>query len=146
MSAKDGFEQALLDHIFLNSAVANVGDGTGLRGSSTAGSLWVALYTAAPSDANEGTECDYTGYDRVEVARSAGGWTRTGSSMSNTAAITFPQCTAGDTDIAQWFTINTGATPNDDDAILWGALSAPMTIDVGATPEFAIGALAITCD
>ena len=148
MSAKDGFEQALLDLIFLNRDIPDIGDAAGLQNSASAGSFWVALYTAAPSDSAQGTECDYTGYARVEVARSAGGWTRTGSSMANTAAVTFPQCTAGDTDIAQWFTINTGSDPDpsEDDAILWGALSAPMTIDVGATPEFAAGALTTTCD
>jgi len=146
MSAKDGFEQDMLDHIFLNEDIPNIGDAGGLLGSATAGSFWMAMYTAAPSDSTEGTECDYTGYARVEVARSAGGFTRTGSSMSNTAAVTFPQCTAGDTDYAQWFTINKGATPNDDDAIFWGALTGILTIDVGATPEFPIGDLTITCD
>jgi hypothetical protein len=148
MSAKNGFETALLSHIFNNDDIANIGDANGLLGSSTAGSFWVALYTTAPSDSDEGTECDYTGYLRVEVARSAGGWTVSGGQVSNTAAVTFPQCTAGDTDIAQWFTINTGSDPDpsEDDAILWGSLSASMTIDVGATPEFAIGALVITCD
>lgn len=146
MSAKDTFEQNMLDHVFLNEDIPNIGDGTGLRGSSVAGSFWIALYVGAPSDSAQGSECDYTGYARVEVVRGPGGWTRAGSVITNTAAVTFPQCTAGATDEAQWFTINTGSTPYTDDAIFWGLLTGVLTIDVGATPSFPIGDLEVTCD
>ena len=40
MSKSNAWETALLQHLFTNSDVANVGDATGLRGSSTAGSLY----------------------------------------------------------------------------------------------------------
>ena len=39
MSKANGFENSLLLLVFNNTNIANVGDGTGLRGSATAGSL-----------------------------------------------------------------------------------------------------------
>jgi hypothetical protein len=146
MSAKDGFETSLLQHIFTNSAITNIGDAGGLLPSSTAGSLYVALYTVTPSDSAQGTECDYVGYSRVAVARSAGGWTVSGNNASNTAAITFGQCLSGATDTAVAFSVNKAAVTGVDDAILWGALSSNLDISVGVTPEFAIGDLDVNVD
>ena len=51
MSASDSLETSILNHIFINSDIANIGDATGLRGSSTAGSLYISLHTADPTDA-----------------------------------------------------------------------------------------------
>ena len=93
-SKRDNFETNLLELIFNNANLANIGDTTGLRGASTAGNFWVALYSAAPTDSTNGTEAVYTNYARVAVARSAGGWTCSGNNAYNTAAITFPQCGA----------------------------------------------------
>jgi len=146
MSAKDGFETSLLQHIFTNSAITFIGDAGGLLPSSGAGSLYVALYTVTPSDSAPGTECDYVGYARVAVARSAGGWTVSGNNASNTTAITFGQCLSGSTDTAVAFSINKAAPTGVDDAILWGALSSNLDISVGVTPEFAIGDLDVNCD
>ena len=51
MAASDKFEHYLLELIFNNegSPTLEIGDSSGLRGSSTAGSLYVALHTAAPT-------------------------------------------------------------------------------------------------
>lgn len=148
MSAKDGFETSLLQHIFQNTAIANIGDAGGLLGSSAAGSLWVALYTVTPADNSQGTECDYAGYTRVAVTRASGtgGWTISGGNASNTSAITFPQCVSGTTDTAVAFSINTASSVGGDDAILWGALSSNLDISVGVTPEFAVGDLDVNVD
>lgn len=146
MSAKDGFEYTLLQHIFNNAAVTGIGDSGGLLPSSGAGSLYVALYTVTPSDSAQGTECDYNGYARVAVARTTGGWTISGNNASNTAAITFGQCVSGATDTAVAFSINTGSATGVNDAILWGALSSNLDISVGVTPEFAIGDLDVNVD
>ena len=51
MSKSNSFETSLLQHIFNNTAIANVGDATGLPASATAGSLWVSLHTADPGEA-----------------------------------------------------------------------------------------------
>lgn len=97
MSKGNTFENDYLLLIFNNTNIANLGDATGVRGSSTAGSLYVALHTADPGEAGDQTtsEISYTGYARVAVARSAGGWTVSSNSVSNTAAVTFGQMTAG---------------------------------------------------
>ena len=50
MSFTDASEQALLDLIFLNTNWANIGDATGLRGSSAAGNFWISLHTADPGE------------------------------------------------------------------------------------------------
>jgi hypothetical protein len=66
----------LLKLVFTNTTWANVGDATGLVGSSVAGSLYVSLHTASPAAGDQTTsETSYTGYARVAVARSGAGWT-----------------------------------------------------------------------
>lgn len=81
-----------------NTNIATLGDATGVRGSSTAGSLYVALHTAQPSAASDQTsnEATFTGYARVGAARNSGGWTVSTVQVSNTAAITFAQNTGSD--------------------------------------------------
>lgn len=97
MSKGNTFENDLLLLIFNNTNAADIGDATGLRGSTTAGSLYAALHTADPGEAGSQntTEVTYTSYARVAVARSAGGWTVTANSVSPTAAISFPAGTGG---------------------------------------------------
>src|SRR5690349_18011687 len=100
MSASNSFETAILNLFFANSNFANVGDATGLRGSTTAGNLYIALYTADPGETGTATtnEATYTNYARVAVARSGSGWTVSGNSASNAGVVTFPTCgTTGNT-------------------------------------------------
>jgi hypothetical protein len=142
-SITNAFETSLLGLIFNNTDVANIGDAAGLQNSATAGSLYVALYTTAPTDSTSGTECNYTGYARVAVARSAGGWTISGNNAANTAAVTFGLCTAG-SNTALAFGILTASSAGD--LLFWGDLSANLAISNGVTPEFAAGALDINID
>lgn len=97
MSKADTWEFGLLDLLFLNTAFTNVGDAGGLLPSATVGSLFLSLHTADPGEAGDQTtnETSYTSYARVAVARSAGGFTRTGSSISPTANVDFPAATGG---------------------------------------------------
>lgn len=144
-SKKDTFENSLLAHIFNNANIANMGDATGLRGSTAAGNLYVALFTVAPSDSAQGTEANYTNYARVAVARSAGGWTVAGNNASNAAAITFPTCGATPNTLVA-FAICLAGAAGVDDAIYWGDLTANLAVSNGITPEFAIGDLDINED
>lgn len=75
MSMSNAFETSLLDHIFNNAAVANIGDAGGLQPSATAGSLYLSLHTGDPGEAGDQTtnETAYTNYARVAVVRTAGG-------------------------------------------------------------------------
>lgn len=104
MSKGNTFENELLLHLFQNANIANIGDATGLRSSTGAGSLYVALHTADPGEAGDQTtsEATYGSYARVAVARTAGGWTVTGNLVQNAAAVTFPICTSGSNNVTHW--------------------------------------------
>ena len=145
MSKSDAAETAFLTLVFNNTDWANIGDATGLRGSTGAGSLYVALHTADPTDAGNATafECAYAGpYARQAVARSGAGWTVSGDTVSNAALIQFPQCSGG-SETATHASVTTAASGTS--VILWsGALSAPLSISAGIQPQIAAGALDIT--
>jgi hypothetical protein len=146
MSATNAFETSLLSHIFANANIANVGDATGLRGSSTAGSLYVSLHTADPGETGDQTtsEATYTSYARVAVARSGAGWTVSGNNASNAAAVTFPAATGGSNTITH-FGIGTDSSGTGN-LLFKGALSASLAVSSGITPSFAIGELDVNCD
>lgn len=146
MSFSNTAEQAILDLLFLNSAFANVGDAGGLRPSAAAGSLYIALHTGALTDtsAQNTNEAAYTGYARVAVARSGAGWSRTGSTMSNVAAVQFPLCTGGSETLTH-FSIGL-ATSGATTILMYGTLNAPMAVSNGIQPQFAAGALTASLD
>jgi hypothetical protein len=141
MSKGNTFENDLLLLIFNNTNAADIGDATGLRGSSSAGSLYVCLHTADPGEAGNATtnECAYTSYARVAVARSGAGWTVTGNAVTNAALIQFPQCTGG-SETATHFSI-TVASSSTSKILYKGALSASLAISSGIQPQFAAGEL-----
>lgn len=153
MSASDTFESDLLKLIFQNTNIANLGDATGVRGSAAAGSLYIALHTADPTDAaasgQNTNEATYTGYARVAVVRSAVGFTISGTSptqVANAAAVTFGACTAGSSTVTHF---SFGRDVSGVGEILCsGALTSPasLAVTVGITPSFAIGALVATVD
>jgi hypothetical protein len=146
MSKSNAFETSLLNLIFNNSAIADIGDASGLQPSSTAGSLYVSLHTGDPGEAGSQTtnECAYTSYARVAVARSAGGWTVSGNNASNTAAVTWPQATGG-SETATHFGIGTDSS-GAGNLLYSGALNSGLAISNGITPEAAIGDIDITED
>lgn len=145
MSKTNSWENSLLLHLFNNSDVANVGDATGLRGSTTAGSLYVSLHTGDPGEAGSQTtsECAYTSYARVAVARSGAGFTVTSNSVSPAAAVTFPEATGG-TETATHFGVGT-ASSGAGVLLYKGAISPNIAIATGVTPQLTT-ASAITED
>lgn len=149
MSASNAFENDCMLLLFNNTNIANLGDATGVRGSSTAGSLFVALHTADPGEAGNQTtsEATYTGYARVAVARSSAGWTISGTAptqAANAAVVTFGACTAGSNTIT-FFSVG-DATSGTGEILASGALTASLAVSAGITPSFAIGALTVTLD
>lgn len=143
MSATNSFETALLSLIFANDAIANIGDASGLQPSSADGNLYVALFTADPTESGlTANECAYTSYARVAVSRT-NGWTVSGNGVENAAAITFPQATGG-SETATHFAIMTASSSGD--MLFSGALGSSQAIASGTTPEFAAGGLTITVD
>jgi hypothetical protein len=139
MTAKtDSLENAFLALLFQNANFANVGDATGLRGSTTAGQLFLSLHTADPGEAGaqNTSEVSYTGYARVGINRAsgAGGFTVTTNSVSPTTQPTsFGACTAGSA-TATHFGIGT-ATSGAGVLLYRGALSASISISSGVTPQ-----------
>lgn len=135
MSKSNSLENSLLELLFKNTNIANVGDATGVRGSSTAGSLYFSLHTSDPGEAGDQTtnECAYTDYARVAVARSGVGFAVTGNSVSPAANVDFPVATGG-TETATHFGIGTAATSTG--VLLYsGTISPNISISTGVTPR-----------
>jgi hypothetical protein len=155
MSAwSDTAENKLIDWFFraqaigLNGATAAAGTGPA--------TLYVALLTAAPSDAGGGTEVSGGSYARVAVTSSLTNWagtqgagTTTASSgtsgtTSNNNTITFPAPTAN------WGVVTHAAiydASSGGNLVAWSALSASKTVNNGdAAPSFPAGSLTFQID
>lgn len=127
-----------------NQMVALLFNGTALPWSNS--NLFVALHTADPGEAGDQTtnEATYTGYARVSVARDNGGWTVSGNQASNTAEITFGECTAGSNTITH---VSVGLVVSGASQILYkGALTASIAISNLITPRFPAGTLVMQED
>lgn len=148
MSATNVFENGLLSLIFENANYANVGDATGLRGSSTAGVFYVSLHTGDPGETGDQStsETSYTNYLRSggSVARSTAGWTVASGVADNDAAITYASCGASGATLTH-FGIGSDSS-GIGNLFLKGALSASLAVSSGVTPSFAAGALDVSLD
>jgi hypothetical protein len=109
------------------------------------GSLYCALFTAAPSDSGGGTEVSGNAYVRQTLSKATGTWTLgsagTGQ-ISNTAAITFPAATPAGWGTITHFGLFDASTAGN--LIVHGALTASKAIGIGDVFQFAIGQLIIT--
>lgn len=146
MSKSNTFENDLLLLIFNNTDIADIGDAGGLQNSATAGSLYVALHTGDPGEGGTATtsESAYGSYARVAVARTAGGWTVSGNTASNTALVQFPECSSGSETITH-VSITT-ASSGASKILYSGALTASRAISTGIQPQFSAAALTVTED
>lgn len=143
MSKGNTFENDFLKLIFQATAIANIADNAA---ASPLTNLYVSLHTADPGEAGDQTtsEATYTGYARIPVARTAGGWTVTANAVENAAAITFGLCTAGSNTITH-FAIGT-LVSGAGKILFKGALTGSLAVSSGITPQFAAGALDVTED
>lgn len=135
MSKTNSWENGLLKLLFNNDNFANVGDATGLRGSSTAGSLYVSGHTSDPGEAGDQTtnEIGYTSYGRVAVSRSSSGWTVTGNSVSPVANIDFPAGTGGSGTMSNF---GIGTASSGAGVLLYkGTVTPNITCGNGITPR-----------
>lgn len=146
MSATNAFENGLLSLIFENANYANVGDATGLRGSSTAGVFYISLHTGDPGEAGSQTtsETAYTNYARVSVARSTAGWTVASGVADNDSVITFGTGGATGSTLTN-FGIGSDSS-GAGNLFLKGALTASLAVSNGITPSYAAGALDVSLD
>lgn len=112
--------------------------------SSPATNLYVSLHTASPAAGGSQTtnEAAYTSYARVAVARSGSGWSISGETISNVAAVTFPTATGGSETETY---VGVGLNSSGAGVLLWfGQLTTSLAVSNGITPAFAIGQLTIS--
>lgn len=134
-------ETNLLKLIFQNVNFANIGDATGLRGSTSDGSLFLTLYTTDPGEDDTGTEATYTGYVRKSIARSVSEWTVSGSQAVNANAQSFAIST-GVTNTITHLGIRTASSGGD--LLFHVALSSSIIINSGDTPKFNASSITFT--
>jgi hypothetical protein len=132
MSKSNAFENSLLKLIFNATAIANLADNAA---TSPLTNLYVSLHTADPGEAGDQStsEATYTGYARVAVLRTTGGWTVTNNSVSPVANIDFANCTGG-TNTITYFGVGTASTGA---GVLYysGTVSPSISVSSGVTPR-----------
>lgn len=140
-SMSDYLENKLIDHLFRGLAFT------------APGTLYFALFTAAPSDSGGGTEVSGGSYARVAVTPNStnfrntqnsgtGASSGTGGVTGNLTAITFP------TPTGNWGTVTHFAVfdaSSGGNLICWVALNASKNVNNGdPAPSFAIGDFTFT--
>lgn len=132
MSKGNTFENDILKLIFNGTAIADLAENDS---SSPLTDLYLAFHTADPGEGGSQTtsECAYTSYARVAVARTSGGFTVSGNSVSPAANVDFPTCTGG-TEIATHASIGT-ASSGAGKILYKGALTPNISISTGVTPR-----------
>jgi len=136
VSKHNDFENDILSLFYTATAVANLADNAA---SAPFTNIYIALHTGDPGEAGTQatSEAAYTGYARVPVARTTGGWTVSSGICDNDAAITFGQSSDGPESETYFSsgTVSSGATK----ILHSGALDATLVVNSGITPEFAPG-------
>lgn len=133
MSKSNTFENDLLKLIFNGTPIDGLADNAAI---SALTHLQVSLHTADPGEAgNQSTnEISYTGYARIAVLRTSGGWTVTNNSVSPNSPIEFGEMTGGTGGTATYAAIGTAATGTGK--ILYsGALSPTIAVALGVIPR-----------
>jgi len=132
MSISDTTETAILALVYNATAWANYADNAAATPQTN---IHVGLHTADPGDAGTmaTSEITYTSYARVNVARTSGGWTVTGGSVSPVANIDFPAGTGGSGTATHF---SAGKTGGGAAAILWSGTVTPNIVSGnGVTPR-----------
>jgi hypothetical protein len=143
MSAGNTFENDLAKLIFQAVAIANMADNAA---TSPITNIYIGLHTADPGEAGSQTtsEATYTGYARVAVARTTGGWSVSANVASNIAEIAFGACTAGSETISH---VTAGTAASGTGKILVSAaLTTSRAVSAGITPRFPASTLTFTVD
>jgi hypothetical protein len=133
MAKSSTFDNDWLKLVFQATAIANIADNAA---TSPLTNLFIALHIADPTAGGTQTssEISYTGYARVSVARTSGGFTVTGGSVSPAAAITFGQMTAGTGGTATFWSVGV-ATSGATKILYSGAIAPTIVVTNGVTPQ-----------
>lgn len=140
MSKTNDLENQLLLLLFNNDAITGVGDASGILGSAADGNLYLSIHTADPGEAgNQSTsEVSYTGYTRVAVPRTTAGFVVTANQVALAATQSFPAVTGAGGQVGTHFGIGTAASGTGK-LLYKGALTNPITCNVGTTPQYTTG-------
>jgi hypothetical protein len=142
-AATNYFENKLVDQIFRNQAF------------SFPTTLYVGLFTAAPSDTGGGTECSGGSYARKDVACSLANWagtqsagstvasSGTGGVTSNNNVITFVSPTADWGTVTHFGIFDAVSAGN---LLLWGPLSSSKAVFSGDAVSIQAAQLQIQMD
>lgn len=105
--------------------------------------IYVALYTAAPSDAGGGTEVSGGSYARVQITQADAQWTAptAGGLIENVNAVTFPTATANWGTCTHFGIFDAAAAGN---LLVWAPLGVARTVNSGDTARFNAGDIEIT--
>jgi hypothetical protein len=116
-----------------NKVVGHVFGGSAYTAPST---LYVALYTSAPSDTGGGTEVSGGAYARQTAA-----FTVTNDTASNTSAIEYPTATA---DYGTVVAVGVFDASSSGNLLAYGNLTTSKTVSTGDVFRFNAGAIDIT--
>lgn len=139
MSKSDTFESDILKLIFNANPIGNVADNAA---SSPLTQLFFALHSSDPGEAGtQGTnEVSYTGYARVGVNRTSGGFVVSGSNPAQAALaanLDFGACTAGSA-TATFFSVGVGSS-GATKILYSGTITPNIGISAGVTPRLTTG-------
>lgn len=131
-SKSNYLENAILDHV--------LGGGDYTR----PGTVYVALFTVAPSDAGGGTEVTGGSYARAAVTNNATNWpAAAGGSKANGTAITFTTATANWGTCVAFGIFDASSGGN---LLFWADLTTSKAINNGDTARFDSGQVTIAED
>lgn len=125
----------VLKLLFRNEDATGIGDAGGLRGSVTAGNLYISLHTADPGagGGQNTNETSYGSYARVAVARTTGAWDFSGGNITPHSTISFPAATSGTATITH-FGIGT-ASSGSGELLYSGTVTPNISVATGVTPQ-----------
>lgn len=125
MSKSNYLENAVINHVLRNTAL------------SSPTTVYMALYTSDPGEADSGTEVSGGSYARVAVTFGA----PTDGATSNSVEVQFPQATASWGTVTH-FGIRDAATAGN--LLYSAALDSSNLIETNDVAKFAVGAISVT--
>jgi hypothetical protein len=137
MAKGSTFTNDLLKLLFNGTPIPNIADNAAV---SPLTSLYASLHTADPgAGGNQNTnEISYTGYARVAVIRTTGGWTVSGGSVTPAADVVFGAMTAGTGGTATHFVVGTAASGTGK-ILFVGTITPNLVVSNGTTPRLTTG-------
>jgi hypothetical protein len=121
-------ENLVLDHVFSVSTY-------------TPPTIWLGLFTVAPTDTSTGTECTGAGYTRIAAPT----WVAASSGQTvNSTAIAFPVAASTTWGTIEYFAICTSSAAGA--MLAYSSLTVSKTITTGDSVTFSTGAIVVTLD